>query len=144
MYLLSSSDQGATVSSRKLHDWTIAACPMSSESFVHGDGRSWAAWETGDQVYFAEVGSTKPMATSQSAPGHGPRRKHPRMALNPHGDLLLVWTEGTGWKKGGTLAWQVYDKDGQPTLDSGTARDVPVWSFAAPYVRPDGTFVILY
>jgi hypothetical protein len=71
MYLLSSGDQGETFSSRKLHDWTIDACPMSSESFVHGDGRSWAAWETGDQVYFAEVGSTKPIATA-TPPGHGP------------------------------------------------------------------------
>jgi len=144
MYLLSSGDQGATVSSRKLHDWTIAACPMSSAAFVHGDGQSWAAWETANEVYLADVGSTTPITALQPAPGQGTRRKHPRMAVNARGELLLVWTEGTGWKKGGALAWQIYNKDGQPTLDDGTARDVPVWSFAAPYVRPDGTFVILY
>lgn len=143
-YLLSSLDQGETFSSRKLHDWTIDACPMSSAAFVHGDGQSWAAWETADDVYLTDINSIKPIAAPQPASGQSPRRKHPRMALNQHGELLLVWTEGTGWKKGGTFAWQIYDKNGRPTLDRGTARDVPVWSFAAPYVRPDGTFVILY
>jgi hypothetical protein len=51
------------------------------------------------------------------------------LAFNKNGDMILVWTEGTGWQQGGDLAWQVYDKNGQPTKESGrVAGGVPVWS----------------
>jgi hypothetical protein len=49
-----------------------------------------------------------------------------------------------GWKKGGTLVWQVYDKSGQPTTDHGRIPGVPVWSLIAAFARPDGGFAIVY
>jgi hypothetical protein len=49
-----------------------------------------------------------------------------------------------GWNKGGSLAWQVYDKDGKPTAERGHAPHVPVWRLVAVFVRPDGRFAFVY
>jgi hypothetical protein len=66
------------------------------------------------------------------------------VAVNGKGETILVWTEGMGWNKGGSLAWQVYDKGGKPTAERGHAAGVPVWSLVAVFVRPDGHFAIVY
>ena len=71
-------------------------------------------------------------------------RKHPAVAVNSKGETLLVWTEGMGWNKGGSVAWQVFDKAGQPTAEHGRSTGVPVWSLVAAFTRPDGRFVIVY
>jgi hypothetical protein len=57
---------------------------------------------------------------------------------------MLVWTEGTGWKKGGSLAWQLYDSNGKPVGEVGQAPGVAVWSFAAVIAGKDGVFTIIY
>jgi hypothetical protein len=58
--------------------------------------------------------------------------------------MLLVWTEGTGWQRGGALAWQLFDKSGKPLDEKGRQDGVPVWSFGAAYAKEDGSFVVLY
>ena len=40
----------------------------------------------------------------------------------PDGRMLVAWAEGTGWKKGGMLAWQVFDSKGNPTKEQGPHR----------------------
>jgi hypothetical protein len=82
--------------------------------------------------------------TPVAAPGDGRGRKHPVIAANERGETVLVWTEGMGWERGGSLAWQVFDKTGKPTKQRGTADGVPVWSLAAVFARPDGGFTIIY
>ena len=76
-------------------------------------------------------------ATSESM-----RRKHPRLAVNQQGTVLLAWTEGTAWARGGSLAWQAFGADGRPTAVKALAPGIPVWSFAAVLARPDGGFTI--
>jgi hypothetical protein len=67
------------------------------------------------------------------------------VVANSAGQVLLVWTEGTGWQKGGDVAWQVFDELGNPIAGgAGRAAGVPVWSFAAAYATPDGGFTIMY
>ena len=56
----------------------------------------------------------------------------------------LVWTEGMGWNRGGSVAWQVFDKSGRPTRARGRADGVPVWSLVAVFAQPSGDFTILY
>jgi hypothetical protein len=58
--------------------------------------------------------------------------------------VLLVWTEGTGWQRGGRLAWQSYDAQGRPLGLHGEADGVPVWSFAATAALPNGDFLVLH
>jgi hypothetical protein len=142
MYVLASVDHGMTFEGRKLHTWDINACPMSSMAFSEGAGGVVGAWETGGQVYFEQL--AKVNETPVSAPGAANGRKHPRVAIGPNGDVLLIWTEGTGWQKGGSLAWQQFDANGKADGGKGTAAGVPSWSFGAVVARPDGGFLVLY
>jgi hypothetical protein len=119
---------------------------MSSEAFAEGPGgRVVAAWDTRGQVYFADIDpKTGKRATPVAAPGAAHGRKHPAVAVNGKGQTILVWTVGMGWERGGSLAWQVYDKSGKLTAERGHAAGVPVWSLVAVFVRPDGRFAIVY
>jgi hypothetical protein len=145
-YLLTSGDSGKSFLGEDVHPWAIKTCPMSSYSFAAGpEGRVLAAWETDGQVYYATIDpSTGKRSAPVAAPGTGRGRKHPVVAVNSKGETLFAWTEGTGWNKGGSLAWQVYDKDGKALSGHGHAAGVPVWSMAAAFVRPDGKFGIVY
>jgi hypothetical protein len=145
IYLLRSTDRGNSFKGRLLHEWDINACPMSSMDITESEGRVLAAWETGGQVYWASVtGAGNQKIVPVAAPGESKGRKHPRLARNKKGEILLVWTEGTGWQRGGSLAWQVYDNAGRPTSTNGKIPGVPVWSFAAPIAHPDGRFTVFY
>ncbi len=146
MYVLTSTDKGKSFQVADVHPWAINTCPMSSETFAEGpDGRVVGAWDTRGQVYFAGVDpkSGEP-STPIAAPGADHGRKHPAVAVNGKGETILVWTEGMGWNKGGSLAWQVYDKSGKPTAQRGQAAGVPVWSLVAVFARPGGGFTIVY
>lgn len=146
MFLLTSSDQGKNFGGGSIHPWSINLCPMSSETFAEGPhGVVLAAWETKEQVYFANVALTAgKQAPPVAAPGTGKGRKHPAVAVNAKGETILVWTEGVGWNRGGSVAWQVYDAKGTPTAERGHAAGVPVWSLVSVFARPDGRFVIVY
>lgn len=120
---------------------------MSSQTLVEGPGGVIAAWETAGQVFFAPV--TPSLSKAIPAPpqpgGSAPSRKHPVLAVNRAGETLLAWTEGTGWNRGGALAWQVYDASGRPTADRGRAAGgIPTWGLAAAVTRPDGGFTIIH
>jgi hypothetical protein len=147
MYLLASSDSGATFRSEKVHPWNINACPMSSSSLTQTGTTVQAAWETQEQVYFADFRPdggrlTGPIAAPSGGSG---ARKHPVVVANGKGQTLLAWTEGTGWSRGGALAWQVYGPDGKAvTALRGRQPGVPVWGLLTAFARPDGAFTLLY
>jgi RNA polymerase sigma factor (sigma-70 family) len=146
MYLLTSTDKAKSFQGEDVHPWAINMCPMSSETFAEGpEGLVVAAWETKGQVYFARIDpKTGKRSAPVTAPGEGKGRKHPAVAVNAKGETILVWTEGMGWERGGSVAWQVYDRDGTPTDERGHAPGVPVWSLVAVFVRPEGRFVVVY
>jgi len=149
--LLTSRDAGRSFQSATLHKWKIAACPMSSYALTESDETVRAAWETNEQIFHGAIQSeaavqAAPMKipTPVAAPGNGDNRKHPVAVFNVGGELLLAWTESTGWNKGGSLAWQVYDKEGRPTPEKGRAEGVPVWGLLSAIARPDGGFVLIH
>jgi len=145
MYLLSSDNRGQRFSGMLLDQWKINACPMSSASFANGVNGLLAAWETEGQVYFAALNPSKQQPLSPiAATGAAGKRKHPALAANARGETLLVWTEGTGWKKGGSFAWQLYDAQGKTVGEKGEAAGIPAWSLAAPVAEKDGGFTIIY
>ena len=74
----------------------------------------------------------------------GNNRKHPALAVNKNGEMLLAWTEGTAWRRGGSVAWQLYDRSGRPRGAPGKAGGLPVWGLPAAFARSDGSFVVLY
>ena len=144
LMLLTSRDHGARFETATLHTWKISTCPMSSASLTASGLRVLAAWETAGQVYFTGIDSaTGKFAPPLAAPGAG-KRKHPVVVGNRQGDILLAWTEGTAWQKGGSLAWQVFDQHGQATGEQGVREGVPVWGLVSALARPDGGFTIVY
>jgi hypothetical protein len=144
MTLLVSRDQGATFETATVNKWMIKGCPMSSASLAEGSVGVIAATELNGQIYFNTIESPDlKVSAPVSAPGEQ-KRKHPALATNKNGETLLAWTEGTGWEKGGTLGWQVFEADGKPSAHKGRADGVPVWSLATAFANSDGSFVIVY
>jgi hypothetical protein len=145
IYLLISRDKGQSFDGRLLHKWEINACPMSSMDFAENADMIAAAWETGGQVYWTRIGKNSGhVGEPVAAPGVGKGRKHPRVAVNQESEVLFAWTEGTGWQKGGSLAYQIYDADGQPAREAAHLPGVPAWGFGAVIARPDNRFSIFY
>jgi hypothetical protein len=144
MVLLVSSDAGQTFKGSRIDPWKLNACPMSSESIAESGGRVQVAWQTGKQVYFATVDAAAAKIVERvAAPGEG-SRTFPALAINAQGETLLAWAEGTGWQKGGSLAWQVYDKSGRPEGIKGEGPGVATWSFPAAFAGMDGSFTVVY
>lgn len=149
VHLIPSTDAGQTFEqSTQADQWRIDACPMSTFSVTAAGDALLLAWETEQQVYYARFTRDGQMVTQPiAAPGNTAQsnRKHPRLAVNEAGQVLLVWTEGTGWNQGGSVAWQLFDADDEPIADgAGEADDLPVWGCAAAFARPDGSFGIIY
>ena len=114
---------------------------MSSMDYAGNGKNVVGAWETGGQVYWSHF-DREPARVA--APGEGKGRKHPRVAVNRSGEVLLVWTEGTGWQKGGSLAYQIFDPAGKPTGERKQLPGIPTWSFAAAVARADNSFSLVY
>jgi hypothetical protein len=146
--LLISTDHAATFHSQLLGAWRSPTCPMSTPALGNGPDNTMAAlWETQGQIYRGFIAPDKLGESSfpSAADGETRGRKHPVFAVSrgkaPR--LLIAWTEGTGWNKGGSLAWECIDlKSGKKT--SGQLPGVPVWSLAAAVPDPDGTFTLIY
>lgn len=145
MYLLSSEDHGASFRGSDIARWNIGACVMSSASLVQFGKQILAGWESEKQVYFGRVGhGTNTLDRVTTAPGSGTNRKYPALATNNKGETLFAWTENMAWSKGGSVAWQKYDRNLQPEAESGKTNGVPAWSLVAAFARPDGGFSIVY
>lgn len=146
IYLLNSNKNNSmNFNGLLLHNWEISTCPMSTMSLAEGPDFIVSAWETAGQIYFAKIkpGSTE-FSTPQNAPGNGKTRKHPAIAINNKGVMLLAWTENTGWKKGGNLAWQLYNQNGMPTEQNGKlASGIPVWGLPSVVATAEG-FIIFH
>jgi hypothetical protein len=145
VYLLASTDRGETFRGKMLHPWEIGACPMSSMFFLEGPRGLLAAWETAEQVFFSSV-NVESLRTSEpvAAPGEAGRRKYPVLAQDKAGRTLLVWATSNGWGKPVDLHWKTFAPDGAPQGQQGDIPHLPVWSFAAAFANPDGSFAILY
>lgn len=127
-----------------LQTWELNACPMSTFALAQDGKDLVAAWETEQQIYYSRL---VPGARTFSTPlmMDGPAgRKHPSVATNAAGITLIAWTEGTGWARGGTLAWAAVGKDGQRLAAQSNAAPVPVWGLVAAAARGDGSFLILH
>ncbi len=145
IYFLTSTDRGRSFRGARIDPWKINACPMTSMSFAQAGERLLGAWETEGKVFMSELDPRQGRAAKILAPNETTvQKKHPRLAVNARGESLLVWAEGTGWSRGGSVAWALFDARGAHTAVSGKNRGVPVWSFAAAVPRGDGGFVVFY
>jgi hypothetical protein len=144
-FVLTSRDHGAVFAGDMLQEWKLGACPMSTFNLTESPDAVVAAWETGGQVQWLRIDPrTGAKSAVIAAPNAATNRKHPAVARNAKGETMLVWAENTGWNKGGALAWQLYDRNDQPTAEHGQRAGVPVWGLVAVAARPDGSFIVLY
>jgi hypothetical protein len=144
LVLATSEDHGARFRLTPVSPWRIKTCPMSRAATARTAKASLVAWETENQVSFArlEPSSGRPLKPV-TPPGQG-QRKHPAIAANEDGEVLLAWTEGTGWKKGGDLVWQIFDATDRPTAERGRVVDgIPVWGVPAVITSGKG-FVLIH
>ncbi|MDZ4406247.1 hypothetical protein [Prosthecobacter sp.] len=136
--LMTSRDGGETFQHRDVGLWVVNMCPMSSASVITTGKNTRAAWESEGRVF------TSLLDTTSDAVAVSPdKARHPALAINSRGETLVSWSVGTGWQKGGQLAWLVLDSGGKPTSNRGLKPGVPVWGFTAAYAEGD-RFVILY
>jgi hypothetical protein len=144
IYSLLSGDRGGTFTGGRLDAWELNACPMTSMSIAQSGSRIMRAWETQGNVYASGLAAGTDFQAPPADSSKPLQRKHPRVSANKEGMTLLVWTDGTAWMRGGSLAWQLYDAKGQPTNVKGLRSGVPPWSFVAVAPRADGGFTIIY
>ena len=134
---------GATVRPPvRVHPWELETCPMTTYALAETPDGLAAAWETAQQIYSATLSAATGTVVRLSAiPGTG-SRKHPSIAVTPAGNRLIAWTEGTAWKRGGTLAWSLTDRNGVQIAAASNAGPVPVWGLVSAVSMLDGSFVI--
>jgi hypothetical protein len=145
IYLLYSNDRGETFRGTDISQWNIGACTMSMEELSESPAGILAAWETMGNVFYGVINpSTARMSAPIAAPGEAKGRKYPCVAGNSRGETLVAWAEGMKWGKGGSIAWQVFDRNGEPEGETGHADGVPSWSLVAAFASPDGGFTVVY
>ena len=151
MNLLASSDSAATFTRTALDEWPLKTCPMSSESITPAARGFILGWEgkNGVQASRVELSAGAISAPGAKAPEiakvkEGQALKYPSLATNARGEILFAWTEGMGWNKGGSLAWELFDASGTKSLAKGREEGVPANGCPAAVALPDGKFVIFY
>ncbi|MFO1452701.1 MAG: hypothetical protein U1F61_31330 [Opitutaceae bacterium] len=144
MTLLASSDHGVTFEQIFADPWVIAACPMSSAFLMESPQGIFAAWETKGRIQVTSVSPELREPFPGTPVSSGDRAKHPAIAVNLRGETLCAWAEGTGWQKGGSVAWRSLDATGKPTGEVTIQSGLPVWSFPSAFAREDGQFVVVF
>jgi hypothetical protein len=127
-----------------LSQWKLGTCVMSSAWMAEGGGSVLAAWEAENQVQFSIIDPPSLRSAAPVSPSGSGKRKHPAVARNSDGETLLAWTENTGWARGGSLAWQLYDSSLKPIGEKGRRDGVPVWGLVSAVASAKGDFVIIY
>jgi hypothetical protein len=144
VYLASTDASAMLPQTEKVAPTRSSICLMSTSSLARGPRGIVGAWETADKVQWAVIDpKTGRMFDPVTAARAG--SKHPALAVDKKGETLVAWAQGTGWNKGGSVSWQVYDAGGTPMAGaSGHVDGLPVWSKPAAFARPGGGFVVLY
>lgn len=137
MTLLSLS--GNTWKSREVEPWKVAACPMSSAALGFTSNRLLGAWETAGQIRMGWLSDPAFPPVTVAAE----KAKHPSIAINGKGSILVSWLQGSGWNRGGSVFWQEFDGELRPTGKAANAGTVPAWGRVTAYAEPNGDFVVL-
>jgi hypothetical protein len=143
-YLMASGNYGSTFTIVATDPWQANACVMSTSALAVSDRTSLAAWETRGQIFRRPLDGAGGTTVARVS-GRGNVSKHPAVAINGRGESVVAWAEGTGWARGGSVAWQAFAADGRPIGgESGRADGLPSWDAPAVFATPDGRFHIVY
>jgi hypothetical protein len=145
MRLLYSSDVAGEYWATPVDPWRVDACPVTTcASAVVGE-RVLIAWETRGQVWVGEIDlATGALARRVSPPGGDRHRKHPSIAVDALGRVLLAWASADGFGAPGVVGWQVFDTELRPIEDAAGSNDgLPAWGTPGAVAR-EGGFTIFY
>lgn len=143
MYILQSTDFGQSFEGVKAHEWQANQCPMSTSDMFTNGKETWSTWETQGRVFFSRVDNLGDLE-AVGAIEQTRKQKHPALAKNAEGLTTLAWLSGSGWQKGGTLWFQIFDLKNQPHGSPMEVGPSPVWNRPAVVVAPDDHFVLIY
>ncbi|MCW5556915.1 MAG: hypothetical protein KIT22_03605 [Verrucomicrobiae bacterium] len=124
--------------------WPVSQCPMSSAFLADTPAGVFAAWETRGTVRVSILPHGSPGEPSAPPASLGTKARHPALAVDARGEGVCVWSEGTGWQRGGTVSWQALGSDARPGTASGTVAGLSAWNAPAAFARPDGTWVVVF
>ena len=145
IHVLTSKDFGKTFEIVTVDPWRVGTCVMSTAAFAARGEDVLGAWETTNQIRVAALGGKGSNPRTLTMPGEAKSRKHPALAMNGRGEYAVAWAEGTGWNKGGSVVWQIFDANGQPISKQGGRLDgLPAWSIPAVIADKDERFKIIY
>lgn len=161
MHLLLARDGAGTFRDLQAAPWKGMTCPGSSPAILPRRGALTLAWENPDSgrvvlsslalgeapqnedSAFPRLGTGSKNQWLSAGPG-GEGQKHPVLAVNQRGETLLAWTEGTGWGRGGALAWEIVGPGGERMTNGRKDGAVPAHGSLATFARADGSFVIMH
>ena len=126
---------------QKMDSWPLDQCPLSTCRLVQASDGPSAVWISKGRVQWASLGSPD---RSQTLSESGKSANHPVwVPLGRTGSAVVAWTEGTGWQRGGGLAWSTLRSG---TLDPNIQRlpGVPVWGAVAGWAESDSVVTLLY
>lgn len=144
MNLLLSNDRGKNFKSTLLSKWAVFKCPMSSATLTESGGRLLATTEKAGRVALNIVDPKSSNASGPPIVDTGNAAKHPIAVGNSRGEILLAWIEGSGWNRGGKIAWQIFDARGKPTSAGGRGQTSPTWSLLSAVALPNDAFLLFY
>jgi hypothetical protein len=120
MYLvLSEAREGSKPARAKVSStpWRINACPMTYFTVIRTDSGYVAAWPTKGEVFFAHLdknGVVLPPGEIKTPGSNGMRTGV--LALSGKDGATLI-----AWKKNDVLGWQLYNSEGKPEGEVGSA-----------------------
>lgn len=132
--LLFSKDESKSFERTTLDHWKLQSCPMSSMSMIETPESVLMAWEADQKIRVKGIPKSTIPGDLNITLGPSKAMKHPALARSTDGRILLVWTEGTGWNRGGSIGWQIFDSNLKPTTEiSRQPKAISPWSFAGGY-----------
>ncbi len=139
VYLGTASESPA----RQLQAWELNSCPMSTFAlYPLPNEEAIAAWDREGELFAMRI--TADGKSFWQPTGDGNNRRHPAIAVSNEGVVLVAWTEGTAWARGGDLCWQLFDKSGEPLSEVNRRDDLPVWGTPTAVFDSEQGFQIYY
>ena len=142
MQLITLTKKGAVKNEIMVDEWPISGCPMSSATITSDQTDTYGIWETGGKVNFSILNNQSLTIFSPESQKKGSR--HPFFSALKNGYKLASWSEGTGWNKGGSVAWELFGPN-QESIKSGKIEEaIPVWSFPSSFSNVKKGITLVY
>jgi hypothetical protein len=142
------TDESTEHESKIVDPMSSGVCLMSTYALAEkAKGRMVvAAWETSGRIRIEPFDlSLRAGAPVQDVSDDRRAQKHPTIAVDARGITLVAWAVGTGWNRGGAVAWRVFDKRFRPVPNTaGEVAGLPPWSKPAAVADSHGGFVVFY